>query len=76
MDDEGGKPLFARARMLLGPLESDEMYGFEPALVAGGRMRLENLRRLKLDQHLSILRQIAAPVMPFSGDAVERLLKE
>lgn len=76
LDDEEGKPLFARARRLLGPLDKDEVYGFEPALVTGGRMRLENLRRLKLDQHLTILRQIAAPSMPFSGDAVARLLKE
>lgn len=37
-------------------------------------MRLENLRRLKIDQHLTILRQLAAPSMPFSGEAFARLL--
>ncbi|ALV04530.1 GAD-like domain-containing protein [Roseateles depolymerans] len=74
LDDEDGLPLFARAVQQLGPLDADEVYGFEPALVVGGRMRLENLRRLKLDQHLTILRQLAAPSMPFSGEAVARLL--
>ncbi|MFX1683018.1 GAD-like domain-containing protein [Mitsuaria sp. CC2] len=76
LDDEDGKPMFARAMKALGPLAEDEVYGFEPALVAGGRMRVENLRKLKIDQHLTILRQLAAPSMPFSGEEVARLLKD
>lgn len=73
--DESGHPLFDRALMALGPLAPDEMYGFEPALVAGGKRRLENLRKVKLDQHLTILRQLAVPTMPFSSIDINRLLK-
>ena len=75
LKDETGQPLFDRALAKLGPLAPDEMYGFEPALVAGGKMRLQNLRKVKLDQHLTILRQLAAPTMPFSNIDVDKLLK-
>jgi hypothetical protein len=73
LKDESGKPLFARALEKLGPLEPDEMYGFEPAIVTGGKMVLENLRKVKLDQHLSILRQLAAPTMPFRNIDIDQL---
>lgn len=53
LDDESGQPLFERALAKLGPLEPDEVYGFEPALVLGGKMRLENLAKIKLDIHLN-----------------------
>ena len=75
LQDEAGEPLFNRALAKLGPLAPDEMYGFEPALVAGGKMRLQNLRKVKLDQHLTILRQLAAPTMPFANIDVDKLLK-
>ena len=74
MQDENGQPLFERALARLGPLESDEVYGFEPAIVLGGKMRLENLAKLKLDAHLTILRQLASPTMPFSNIDIEKLL--
>ncbi|HSW04161.1 GAD-like domain-containing protein [Aquabacterium sp.] len=73
VEDEYGEPLFERAVRTLGALAPDEMYGFEPALVAGGKMRLEGLQRVKLDQHLTILRQFAAPAMPFSNIDIEAL---
>ncbi|WP_229520035.1 T6SS immunity protein Tdi1 domain-containing protein [Massilia oculi] len=47
-----GEPLYSRALAELGPLGFDEVYGFEPAIVLGGKMRLENLAKLKLDVHL------------------------
>ena len=75
LKDETGQPLFDRALAKLGPLAPDEMYGFEPALVAGGKMRLQNLRKVKLDQHLTILRQLAAPTMPFANIDIDKLLK-
>lgn len=75
LDDELGQPLFKRALAKLGPLEPDELYGFEPALVLGGKMRLENLAKLKLDVHLTILRQLAAPTIPFSNVDIEKLMK-
>lgn len=75
LNDEAEHPLFDRALAKFGPLAPDEMYGFEPALVAGGKMRLQNLRKVKLDQHLTILRQLAAPTMPFSNIDIDKLLK-
>jgi hypothetical protein len=74
LKDESGLPLFDRALGSLGALAPDEMYGFEPAVVLGGKMLLENLRKVKLDQHLTILRQLAPPAMPFSNIDVDKLL--
>jgi len=65
--DEDGKPLFQRALKALGPLRPDEMYGFEPALVVGGRARIENLRILSLHEHLGMLRQLAGPQFPMGS---------
>ena len=74
--DDSDHPLFARALETLGPLGSDELYGFEPAIVLGGEMLLENLRKVKLDQHLTILRQFAAPIMPFSNIDIDALIEK
>ncbi|VVN92678.1 GAD-like domain-containing protein [Pseudomonas fluorescens] len=73
--DTNGKLLFDRAVKKYGPLAPDEMYGFEPALVLGGSPTLENLRRLKLDPHLHILRQFDSPTLPFSGVDFDKLMK-
>ncbi|VVN92617.1 GAD-like domain-containing protein [Pseudomonas fluorescens] len=73
--DTNGKLLFDRAVKKYGPLAPDEMYGFEPALVLGGSPTLENLRRLKLDPHLHILRQFDSPTLPFSSVDVDKLMK-
>lgn len=67
MKDEAGKALFQRALKKLGPLAPDEVYGFEPALVAGGRNRLENLRKVNVFAHLAVLRELAEPRIPFAG---------
>lgn len=71
--DESGSPLFHRAVARLGTLAEDEMYGFEPALVAGGKPTLEHMVKVKLDQHLTLLRQFAAPSMPFSHIDIDGL---
>jgi hypothetical protein len=76
LKDEAGEPLFERALATLGALEQDEVYGFEPAIVLGGEMKLENLAKLKLDVHLTILRQLATPTLPFSNiDDIEKFKK-
>ena len=75
MQDENGHPLFERALVKLGPLGPDEIYGFEPALVLGGKAQLENLVKVKMDVHLTILRQLAPPTLPFSNIDIEKLLK-
>lgn len=74
LDDEFATPLFKRAVAKLGRLAPDEMYGFEPAVVLGGKMQLENLARVNLDVHLTILRQFAAPNIPFSNIDVNSIL--
>jgi hypothetical protein len=74
LKDESGKPLFQRAVERLGKLATDEMYGFEPALVLGGKMRIENLVKVNTDIHLTILRQLAAPTLPFSDIDIDKLL--
>ncbi|KKL31652.1 GAD-like domain protein [Burkholderia contaminans FFH2055] len=65
LKDEAKAPLFGRALGELGKLGPDEMYGFEPALVAGGQMNLDHLKKVNLDVHLTILRQLAPPKIPF-----------
>lgn len=67
LKDGAGRPLFERALARLGPLAADEVYGFEPPLVAGGAARLDRLSKLKLDQHLTVLRQLARPTGPVAG---------
>ena len=62
--DEAGELLFDKAVNRSGPLLADEMYGFEPALVCGGEAGIGNLRRLKLQPHLHMLREFAAPSFP------------
>ncbi|WP_288410482.1 GAD-like domain-containing protein [uncultured Herbaspirillum sp.] len=74
MEDENGQPLFERARSKLGPLEPHEIYGFEPAIVLGGKIRLENLAKVNANVHLTILRQFAEPELPLSGIDIEKLL--
>lgn len=65
IEDVNAKPLFLQALKKLGPLKPDEVYGFEPALVAGGKLSVDCLAVLNLDIHLTILRQFAAPNIPF-----------
>ncbi|MFJ4112030.1 GAD-like domain-containing protein [Pseudomonas sp. NPDC089758] len=73
--DSNGKLLFERALKKYGPLAVDEMYGFEHALVAGGKPSLENLRKVKLDPHLLILRDLDTPKLPLSNTDLEKLMK-
>lgn len=64
--DVSKKPLFRRALAKLGPLRADEMYGFEPALALGAAPVLENLRKVRLSEHLTRLRRLGAPTLPFA----------
>jgi hypothetical protein len=68
LKDTTRKELFKRALKKLGPLAPDQMYGFEPAIVAGGSMVLQNLQKVDLQAHLTILRQLGGPVhLPFAN---------
>ena len=50
-------PLFEQALSSCGPLKPDEVYAFEPALVAGGAAKVGNLVKRNIHVHLSILAQ-------------------
>jgi hypothetical protein len=67
--------LFEPALKKLGPLAPDEMYALEPALAVGGSIALEHLVRVKLDPHLTILRQLAAPTMPYAHIDIDKLMQ-
>lgn len=72
LKDEERKLLFNRALKKLGHLESDEIYGFKQPLFAGGRLLLDNLIKVKLDQHLTLARQLGGtPKIPFAGVSVD-----
>lgn len=57
--------LFAPAKRKLGILQSDEIYGFVPALMIGGSVDVNNLEKLKIIEHLTFLAQLA-PLEPFT----------
>ncbi|NWF07192.1 DUF1851 domain-containing protein [Pseudomonas salomonii] len=50
-------PLFSRAKRKLGLLEVGECYGFFPALSMAGLAHIDNLKRVKAIEHLSIISQ-------------------
>ncbi|MEQ7919399.1 GAD-like domain-containing protein [Xanthomonas sp. WHRI 1810A] len=51
--------LFKPATQKLGVLRHDEMYGFVPALMLGGRDTLQHLEKVKAVEHLILLSQLA-----------------
>ena len=57
--DDKEKPLFKKALKKLGPLNSDEIYAFEPALSIGRLPKIENLVKVKMIEHLAMLAQLA-----------------
>jgi hypothetical protein len=64
---DDGALLFERALERLGPLSPKSMYGFEPVLALGGQREAKSLRVVELQPHLSILRELQEPTMPFGG---------
>jgi hypothetical protein len=70
VEDDDGQWLFERARNSLGPLDPQTMYGFVPALALGGPARLENLRKVRIDVHLELLRGLGAPEVPCWGTKI------
>ncbi len=49
---------FLEARELLGDLSYDECYGFFPAIALGGPGTIESLKKVRIYEHLDILRQL------------------
>jgi len=52
------EPIFKKALPRLGPPAPDECYGYVPAIALGGTHEPSNLKRVKLNEHLSILSQL------------------
>lgn len=67
---------FDRVVSTCGHLMADEIYGFEPALVCGGEVAIGNLRRFKLQPHLHMLREFAAPAFPRYANNVKPLARK
>ncbi|MDX7992765.1 DUF1851 domain-containing protein [Xenorhabdus sp. psl] len=63
LDLKGGTKtgIFAKAAEKHGPLGENEIFGFEPAIILGSEIKLENVRKLDMHIHLDILRQFADP---------------
>jgi hypothetical protein len=56
-------PLWEAARDTLGVPDFDECFGFVPMLVLGGAEKVENLKRVKLKEHLDLLVQATGPIV-------------
>jgi hypothetical protein len=76
MNDESGNFLFKQALTKLGMLDSTDIYAFEPALVLGGKMRLENLVKVDLFVHNDLLRSLAPPKMPMLEIDFDQIIKD
>jgi hypothetical protein len=61
--DASDKPLFARALKKLGPLKSDEMYGYTLRPSLGGKEALSNLEIVKLHVYHDIAQQMDEPTL-------------
>ncbi|KMJ45722.1 GAD-like domain protein [Xenorhabdus khoisanae] len=61
IEDDDDIWLFSKAVEKYGPLNENQMFGFEPAIILGGDVALENIRKLDMYIHLDILRQFSAP---------------
>ncbi|NTS77877.1 DUF1851 domain-containing protein [Catenovulum sp. SM1970] len=57
INDEDNNPLFERCVEKFGALKADEMFGFVPSLITGGDARLENVEKVDIFVHLSLLAQ-------------------
>ena len=68
--------LFEKTFKKLGHLKPNEVYGFAPALAAGGSPVIENIEKEDLFIHLSILREMAPPTLPYSDVDIDALIKE
>jgi len=55
--NEAGKFLFDACVKKFGPLKKDEMFGFTHSLIVGGESNLNNIEKVNIHIHLSILAQ-------------------
>ncbi len=55
-------PQYTEALEKLGRLEYDECYGYVPLLGAGGRRSVNNLRKVKIREHIDLISQLIGNV--------------
>ncbi|MDH1125689.1 GAD-like domain-containing protein [Enterobacter sp. GD03975] len=61
--NESGEYLFERAVNKLGPLNDDEIFGFEPALIFGGVEDIKHIVKVNAQVHLTLLREFSEPTI-------------
>ena len=61
--DRNEKPLFQRCLKKYGMLEHDEMYTFSTALALGGTADINNIKKVKILEQLSMLCDLDTPVV-------------
>lgn len=76
LKDLNSKVLTPQSFKKLGHLKPNEVYAFAPALVAGGSPVVDNVEKEDLFIHLSILREMASPTLPYSGLDIDQLIEE
>lgn len=55
-------PLYTEAVKRLGELEKDECFGYVPLLGLGGSEKLENLKKVKIREHIELISQMVGKV--------------
>lgn len=61
--DEYGEKLFPKALKRLGELSTGTIYGFVPAYLMGGALKVENLQTLPIVEHLVFLASVQMPTL-------------
>jgi hypothetical protein len=62
LEDELTWVPYKEAALKLGVPAFDECFGYEPLLAAGGSERVENLKRVKLIEHIALITQFAGQI--------------
>ncbi len=71
-DIETDKPLFDELVKKFGPLNDDEIFGFEPALFLGGEQTFQNINKLDLQTHLKILADFGQRELVTKDDLIRK----
>jgi hypothetical protein len=57
LDERTSYTEFLKAKMSLGEIKDDECFGYFPLIGMGGSSRIENLKKVKIKEYLSIVAQ-------------------
>lgn len=62
IDEELKGGNYFKAKSKLGEISFDECYGYVPLLGAGGTEKVENLQKVKIKEHISIIAQMLGKI--------------